>query len=262
MGHLVDHPEGQREDRRAGEAAHLVGDDGPAAPDVDAHAQQGVDQGDAVRAGVLAGPGDGHDVRDVGAEFEEDGLAGDGLDGFRHRGGRGRVGAEGHAAVVHVGAGHVDFQDIDVGAGVRPLAVVGVFFDGEAADVGDDGAAVDLAEGGGLVFDKGLDARVLQAYGVDHPGVALGDARGGVAEAGLAGGALQGDAAEDVEVKAVGQFEAEAEGPAGGDDRVLQAQPAEIDGKVFVYHNTSSLSNTGPSAQTRRGPFAVWTVQP
>ena len=72
---------------------------------------------------------------------------------------------------------------------------------------------------------------------------------------------FQGNAADDVQVHAVGQFQAEPEGSARGNHGVLQADAAEIDRQVF-YHISSSFLNTGPSLQTRRGPFFVWMLQP
>ena len=51
-GDVPDHPEGQRLDRRPAQAADVVGEDRPAAPPVDGHAAEGVDQADGVGPAV------------------------------------------------------------------------------------------------------------------------------------------------------------------------------------------------------------------
>ena len=53
--HLIDHAHGHRLDGRARQAAHVVAQDGPAGDGVNAHAQQRVDEREAVRPGLMRG---------------------------------------------------------------------------------------------------------------------------------------------------------------------------------------------------------------
>ena len=162
---------------------------------------------------------------------------------------------------MYVGAGDIHFNEVYALAIIGLGAAFPVFFHREAADVGYDGAAVNLAERRYFLADQYVDTGILQAHGIDHAAGAVCYAGGGVAKTGLPGGSLQGNAAQDVEVHIPGQFQAKAEGAAGGDDGVFQAQAAQHYRKV-LYHTISSFLNTGPSLHTRRGPRVVLMVQP
>ena len=154
----------------------------------------------------------------------------------------------------------VDFDDIRVRRGVCLGAALHVLVHGEAADVVDDGFRVDLPQPGQLLRQHPVDAGVLEPHGVEHPALGLGDAGGGVAEPGLPCGALDADSPQAVDVIPLGELVAEAEGAAGGDDGVLQPDPAE--GDRCFHHRISSFSSTGPSRQMRLFPYLVLQVQP
>ena len=215
--HLIDHSEGYREYRPSGEASGLRGDDGPSAAYVYAHAEEGVDERQPVRSGILACPGNRHDIGHVGAELYEHGLAGAGLlRGGGHLCCGRRVGAERHASVVHVGAGDVHLHDVYPAAPGRPAAAVGVFLYAEAAYVGDYGAVVHFPQCRDLLSCEDFDAGVLQSHGVYHALAAFCDARRGIAEACLARRALEADSPEAAEVYRVREFQAKPKVPLAG----------------------------------------------
>ena len=104
-------------------------------------------------------------------------------------------------------------------------------------------------QAGQLVHDHLLHAGILQTDGVQHPGRAFSDARRRVAEAGLEGRSLKGKGAKAVDIIELGKLIAEAEGAGGGNDRVIQLDPAEVNAQSS--HRISSFSKTGPSLQMR-----------
>ena len=103
-------------------------------------------------------------------------------------------------------------------------------------------------------------AGVLQPYGIEHPGVSLRDAGDGIAEARLKRGALEGKAAETVDIVERGELMAVAEGAGGRDHGIVELNAAE--GYAQSSHTIASLSKTGPSLHTRFGPSTVMRVQP
>ena len=68
---FVDHPHGDRPDRRTAEAADDVGQPRPAGLDVDGHRQERVHERDRVGAGLLGGAGERRDVGDVRRQLRE-----------------------------------------------------------------------------------------------------------------------------------------------------------------------------------------------
>ena len=89
--------------------------------------------------------------------------------------------AERHAPALYVGAGDVELDEID--EPVEPRANLRIVLDGAARDVGKD--ARFTLQPGKVVFEKGVDAGILQPDGVQNDAAPLRDARHGVAEAGL-----------------------------------------------------------------------------
>ena len=159
-----------------------------------------------------------------------------------------------------VGTADVDFQEPDLVFLVEFLAGHHIVFDREAGDVRDGRFVEHLRKLREFLRDDFVDAGVLQAHRVDEALGAFGDARCGVSEPRFAGRALQGDAAEAVDVVKLCKLVAEAEGAACGDDRIVQFETGQ--GHVRVHHKTSSLISTGPSLQTLLFPFFVFMEQP
>ena len=118
----------------------------------------------------------------------------------------------------------------------------------------------DAAHFGELLRDDLLHTGVLKPDGVDHTRGALGDARRGIAEAGLKGRALEGKRTENVDVVKLGKFIAEAERAAGGDDRIVDLNTRKI--YLQLFHRISSFTSTGPSRQMRLLPVTVLQEQP
>ena len=97
-----------------------------------------------------------------------------------------------------------------------------VLLDGEAADIGDDGLAEDLPQLGQLMGDDMLHTGILQTHAVEHAVGALGDTGGGIAVAALRRGALEGQAAEQVNIVVGRELLTKAEGAAGRNHRIIQ----------------------------------------
>src|SRR5699024_3376114 len=101
------------------------GDDGPARAQVDAHAQQRIDERQAVRTALFARPGYRYDVRHVGAQFHIYGFGGDGLHRPGHFVGAFGYRPETHSAVLHVGTADVHLDDAHLLLRIDFLATVG-----------------------------------------------------------------------------------------------------------------------------------------
>ena len=163
-----------------------------------------------------------------------------------------RAGAEAHAAAVDIGAADVHLQPAHLVTLVQLLAGDYIVLHGKAADIGHHLFVENLFQLGQFFLNHLVHARVLQAHGVDETGGAVGDAGGGVAEARLPCGALEGEGAQHIDVVQLREFIAVAEGAAGGDHRVIQRNTAE--GHAQVCHFISSFRSTGPSLQMRLTP--------
>ena len=159
-----------------------------------------------------------------------------------------------------VGAGDVHLEPADLRAGVKLLADLDIFIERKAADVRHDGLAEHARELRKLLGDDRVHAGVLKTHGVEHTALHLSDARLGIAKARIARRSLKGERAEAVDIVEFCELVAVAEGTARGNDGVIEREGAERD--VRIYHLISSLPNTGPSRQTRLGPFTVSIVQP
>mgnify|MGYP001693751012 CR=1 FL=1 len=230
-GDLPDHAQRDRLDRRAGEAAGDVGEHRAAALQIDGHANQRVDQRQRIRAGVGAGFRHDDDVGDIGRELDDQrlfrGLAAGGNDAR----GAGRISAEGDATVFDVRARDVDFQAGDFGQCVEARRHFRVFADIVSEKVGDAGR-INAADERQLFFDKGIDADVLQADGVEHAGGRFGRARRRIAGTWARRQSLGDVGADFMQVDVVGEFLAVAEGAGSGHHRIAQADAGEIDGHV------------------------------
>jgi len=79
---------------------------------------------------------------------------------------------------------------------------------------------------------EGPDPNILEADGVQHPGGGRVEPRGGGAFDGLTRKALGDEASEAVQVYEVGEFEAVTEGSTGGENRIPQAQRANLDTQI------------------------------
>ena len=110
-----------------GEAAGAEGQPRPARLDVDRQAEQRVDAGERVGARLLADAREDRDVGDVRRELGDHGQP-RGLAHRRHHlVGHLRVAAEGHAALLHVGAGDVDLERGDARARRRRMRVTSAY---------------------------------------------------------------------------------------------------------------------------------------
>ena len=154
---------------------------------------------------------------------------------------RAGIGAEGHSAGVNVGAGDVEFVGGDAFRIVETRDDLEIVADRVAENVDDDfalGVALHRREFLCEVVD---DADILQADGVQHAGRGLDDARRGVAGHGFKRDTLGDEGAQAIESDDLFEFDAVAEGAAGGDDRVHQFNTGQRNSHVGFHARVSSL---------------------
>ena len=257
---LPDHAQGHGEDRGAGKAAGGVGEQGLFRIQIDPHTEQGVDEGNAVCPCVLAGAGDLGNVGDIGGELHDDGLFCDSPDSPGDLGRGLRVGAEAHAAGAHIGTADVHLEPAHLLLLSKLFGRLGVFKRRAGGDICHHGLVKNFTKTGQFVADDRVDPGVLQADCVQHAGGALRNAREGIARARLRGRALEGEAAEKVDIVDAGKLQAVAEGSRGGQNGIVQFDAAEL--HVQASHSSSSFRKTGPSLQTRFIPLTVGLLQP
>ena len=260
MRYLVNHTDRNREDRRTGETTHLVLDDRLTTTDIDAHAEQGIDEGEAVCAGLLCRLRDRYDVRNVRAQLDVYRLLRDLL----HLTGDRRhvfcAGTEGHATAMYVRAGDIDLEDTDLRHLAHGLRELYVLRDTEAGDVRHERLVEVLPKLRKLLLDDLVHAWILEADGVDHTGRALSDTRKLVAVTLLNRRSLEGDGAEDIEIIEIPVFLSVAEGSGGRKNWVCQFDARKL--CRDIYHTISSHVKIGPSLQTRLKPCFVFLLQP
>ena len=146
-----------------------------------------------------------------------------------------------------------EFQPTHLFLAVEQGAGLGIILDRKAGNVRHNGFMKVGFHARQFLGDDRFHAGVLQSHGVDHARRAFGDARRGVAEAGLPRCPLERERAEDVDVVKFGELAPVAESPGRGNDGIVHFQTAERDLQAFVYasHRISSFSSTGPSRQMR-----------
>ena len=186
----MDHPQGHRFQRRAGQAAGHVGEDRPAGAQVDAQPGQRINHRQAVGAPAFRRLGKGHDVGHVGRQLDVNRLAlgpsyyfaGQAL---QHR----RVGPHGQATVLDVGAGDVQFNCVDRRRRGKLLDDRFIFRSGEAGRTGNHRQTrVVLVQPGQLFLDNRGDANILQAVGIEPAGTGFTDPGLGIPRPGVEGG--------------------------------------------------------------------------
>ena len=148
----------------------------------------------------------------------------------------GRIAGKEDAAVLGIGTRDVELVGGDALGVFQHPDDFDVILDGVAEHVGEDRGA-GAAQLGQLFGDKGPDADVLQADGVDHAGPGLPDTRRRVAVHGLAGETLDHDAPQSGQIDQILQFHTVGEGAGGGQHRGLKrnaAQRSSQAGRHFV----------------------------
>ena len=160
----------------------------------------------------------------LGESLTSSGSGGRAPGGAHQRGQHLRLLAELDAAALHVRAGGVHLDPRDARHAGEALAHLGVALDLGLEDARDHGDA--FRQRRQLVADEGLDADVLEADRVQHPGRRLGDARRRVPGARLEREALGDEAADPAQVQERRQLAAVAEGARGRQHRVAQRDAA------------------------------------
>src|SRR5256884_5373405 len=191
--HLAHLEERNGLDGGPGEAPLHVADHGAPRAHVDRHAHDGVDHRERVRARLDAAARVLADVGLIRRELGDEGLPRHAAARGPHPRGTAPEAAEGHPAFLHVRAGDVDFHGIDPRLIEAPRDL-DVLLDGGTADVCDEArlAEVELREDAAHYL---IDPGVLQPDGIQHAGRSLVHPVRGIAEARLAGRALEHDGA-------------------------------------------------------------------
>ena len=143
-----------------------------------------------------------------------------------------RVERELEAAGTHVGARDVELDAGHAGLPIEPSRDLDVIGDRFAGDIDDD-RHLPCRPGRGVLFEHGVDARVLEADRVEHPGRRLGHARRRVADTRPERRAFRADRAEAVDVDDVAVLDAIAERARRDQDRVGQHKTAaQVDAQI------------------------------
>ena len=122
-----------------------------------------------------------------------------------------------------VGAGDVHLEDSSIGFPVHTLAYVGILVYTESAHVGEDRSVVDGSQGGHLMVDYLVDARVLQTNCIQHAASpALGYSRQRIAVTRFAGRTFGGDGPQYVQVHPLAHLPTKTASTAGRNNGVLQ----------------------------------------
>ena len=222
----MDHPQCDRFDGRAGESGIDIVEDRFPLVQVDGHRLEGVDQREGVGAGRLARECHLDDVLGVRRQLDYQRFAAHFAHLGHHLAGHFRLDAEGHAAALHVRAGDVQLQHVDVRVREQRRAG-GIVLHAVAAHVGDEHIA-EAAHSGDAGFDEGFHAGVLQSHAVHHARGGLPHADAVVAVFRMKGQPLGGDAAQTAHIVQLVVFLAEPEGPRRGNERVLERDTGDF----------------------------------
>ena len=165
--------------------------------------------------------------------------------------GCGRISAESNSTALDVGARDVNFQSGHIGRRRDGLADLDVVLSGVTGDICDDGQVREvLSQPRQLLGHDDVEARILQADGVEHASWSFSHPNNRIATARLKGGRLDHDRPKHRQVVVLCVLGTKTETPAGGHDRVLKVQAWKGHGQSS-HSRTSSAASTGPSKHTR-----------
>src|SRR5438309_7188627 len=220
-------------DGRPAQPGGDIGNARPASLSVNRHGDESVDQRDGVSPGVFRGAGHARDAGDVGRELDDHRPGPSGILGGDHNFfQRHWITAEYDAAMLGVGAGDVQLVSGDAFAFIEDADAALVFLAAVSEDIADHHYILFLAQLRQLFFYESAGADVLQADGVKHAGGSLEDARRGIAGHGLRRESFGDKAAQLFQSDDFFEFNAVAEGAAGGENRILEANAAELDRQI------------------------------
>src|SRR5438552_17915629 len=233
MRGFIHHAQREGLDGRPAQPGGDVGNARPASLSVDRHGDESVDQRDGVSAGVFRGAGHARDAGDVGRELDDHRPGPGGILGGDHNFfQRHRIAAEYDAAMLGVGAGDIQLVGGDAFAFIEDADAALVFLAAVSEDIADHHHILFLAQLRQLLFYESAGADVLQSDGVKHAGGSLEDARRRIAGHGLRRESFGDKAAQLFQSDDVLEFNAVAEGAAGSEYRILEANAAELDSQI------------------------------
>ena len=148
--------------------------------DVDTHAGQRVDHGDGIRTGAFRRERDLGNICHIRGKLHHQRLFAMRAHRFRDIFNASAARAELHAALLHVRAGNVHFDHVDVGV-IQFFRHGAVILRRVAGNVRNDGHAL-LAE---IFFDEVIDTRILQTHGIQHTAGGFRNARRRIARSRL-----------------------------------------------------------------------------
>ena len=165
--------------------------------------------------------------------------------------GCGHISAESNSTALDVGTRDVNLHSGHIGGRRDDLADPDVVLGGVTGDVCDDGQVRKvLSQPRQLLGHDDVEARILQADGVEHASWSFSHPNNRIATARLKGGRLDHDRPKHRQVVVLCVLGTKTETPAGGHDRVLKVQAWKGHGQSS-HSRTSSAASTGPSKHTR-----------
>ena len=255
LSRLVDHTDRNGPDGRTGHASGLICHGKCLTMDVDLHPCQRIDQGDHVCPAGLHGLCHLRDAGHIGAELHNDRLLRVLFHFSRNVLRRLRILSERNPALLHIGAGNVDLQQIHRLL-CQPFHHLQIILCRLSAHIDND-LCVKFFQKRDIPSAENLNPWILQTDSVHHTTVGLRNAGSRIAGPGYICHALCDHGSQPVQIHKLTVFLPGAEGARSGHDRIFQFHPGQVDGsiqiKVSRVHQTSTsvLKNTGPSLQTR-----------
>ena len=164
---------------------------GGACLDINGHAHQGVDHGEAIGTGIDAAAGIVADVGLVGRQLGDQRLAGDCAAGCDHACRHVRIIAEGDPAFLDIRAGDIDLDGVDGGI-IKAARDFGIFLYSGSGDIGNKTGFAEIQRRQDLPDDM-VCTGILQTDSIEHAGRCFSDPVWPVAESGLQRSTLQAD---------------------------------------------------------------------
>ncbi len=228
---LIDHPQGNGPDRRAGKPSGDIADARLERFGIDRHRQISIGNGQRIRPAVFGRTRHLRDVGNIGRQFHDQRSFRSVLQPCREVSRQFRICSENHAAAFRIRARDIQFVCSDSVASVQFFDDFDVFIFGKAKHVHDDRAA-GITKKWHLVADECIDTDILETDGVEHSGRRGEEAGRAVAGNWLRRSPLHNDRANALQIDESGEFFAITKCPTGRDNGVPEADSRELNGKV------------------------------
>jgi hypothetical protein len=255
LGHLIDAPQGNRLDRRSGEATHPVAQHRLPLPPVDRHTQHGVDERDRIGAAIGRGFGNFGDACHIGGQLGQDGNGARSANVAHQAVAQARVGAE-IDAVSYIRARDIELDRGDPFLTVK-LASHGNELVVRSAGDTDNYRGWQFAQIGQMVSNEGVDAVVVQADRIEEAGGRFDRPPGCIARPWLGRHRLGQDAAQTLKIDQMLDLAGVTKRAGRGEYGIAQLQAAESGREVRSGQGRSGRAHPPeciPPRQQRQSP--------